>query len=371
MTSNKAFFVQQFLFFAGSARRSLRVLKSNLRRVMFAVFGLIALVAIFTFFVDSDFITYFHHLYRIKYNPKCMKGKTLWIVGASSGLGEQIAYRAAVNDAKCVIISSRRKEQLQRVAENLNAQFNSNTKVIIAPLDILQFVKDKDGRAQCETFIRQMIQSNNVNDIDYLVMNSGVTARGLGINTELNVLERLFNLNVFGIIVFVQSYICVLRELKWLKASATNKPRGVYVTSSTAGLVGSPGQPPYAASKHAINGFMKSLRYELVTNNVHIGIVNPGPFKPSDNSNDGMGETVAAQSGRLLKNDIAKKKMTAERASQLYLTVIRYRITEAWLANNPILIFIYIMQYLPCLEGIFTKYIGPKRMKKILHKKKK
>eukprot|EP01084_Bolivina_argentea_P278264 475290_1 len=335
---------------------------------MLSILILIGLVIAFSFVVDADFITFFYHLYRTKYKKKCFKGKTLWIVGASSGLGEYLVYESALNDAKCIIISSRRKDQLQRVAKTANKEFNNNTKIIIVPFDIVEFVENKNGRKKCQEFINKIIKQNNINDIDILVMNTGVTGRGLLINTDLNIFKRLMNVNVFGITVFVQSFISILRELKWIKKSNTNKQRGIYVTSSIAGLVGSPGQGAYACAKHAINGCMKSLRFELIKDNIHVGLICPGPFRPSANSNDGLGETIDGSSGRLLKKDSMKKKMTSERAAKLYVTVIACRITESWLAHNPYLLFVYVMQYLPCLTSILTKYVGRSRMKDVLHK---
>merc|ERR1712048_956103 len=164
--------------------------------------------------------------------------------------------------------------------------------------------------------------------------------------------------------VFIQSFITVLRNIHWIKGSNTNQcRRQIYITSSIAGLVGSPGQSVYSASKHAINGFVKSLRYELVRDNIQMGLVCPGPFRPSENSNDGMGETKNGSSGRLLKKDAMKKKMTAERAAELYVTAIACGINEAWLTYSHILLFAYICQYLPCLESVLVKVIGPRRMK--------
>ena len=147
--------------------------------------------------------------------------------------------------------------------------------------------------------------------------------------------------------------------------------RGIYITSSIAGLVGSPGQVAYASSKHAINGYMKSLRYELVRDNINIGIVCPGPFKPSENSNDGLGGSIDEKSGRLNKKDMKKKKMTSERAADLYVSVMNGGITESWLAGNPYLLFCYVQQYLPFLRGYLAKIVGPMRTKEILRKQNK
>ena len=64
---------------------------------------------------------------------------------------------------------------------------------------------------------------------------------------------------------------------------------------------------------------------------------------------------------------MAKKKMTSKRAAELYTTTIACRLNESWLATNPYLLFTYINQYLPILQGLLTKIVGPKRTKEILH----
>jgi len=319
------------------------------------------------FVMDADVMTTLYHLYRTKYRKQCFEGKTIWIVGASSGLGEHLVYQSAAQNAKCIIISSRRRDQLERVAETASTH-NASTKLVVAPFDICSFVEDNDGRTKCEQFIVDLITEHDIKDIDELVMNTGITGRGLALNTTLDVMQRLVTVNGFGIIVFVQSFISVLRELKWIKKSNTNKSRGIYITSSVAGLVGAPGQSAYAAAKHAINGFMKSLRFEVVRDKLHIAIVCPGPFRPSEHSNDGLGESVKSSSGRLLKADALKKKMTAQRAAELYVTVMVHKITESWLCGGSILLFVYIMQYLPVLTSVLVKFVGPMRMKDIIHK---
>ena len=184
-----------------------------------------AFVIGFTFVVDADFYTYCYHLYRTKYKPKCFKGKTIWIIGASSGLGEYLVYKACLNDAECIIISSRRKEQLQRVADKANKDYNSKTKIIIIPFDILQFIDPKTGQQECQEFINKIISENNLSNIDYLVMNTGITSRALGMNTTIDVFTKLINVNLYGIVVFTQAFIATLRSLSWIRNNNTNKPR--------------------------------------------------------------------------------------------------------------------------------------------------
>eukprot|EP00485_Elphidium_margaritaceum_P003447 CAMPEP_0202695518 /NCGR_PEP_ID=MMETSP1385-20130828/9101_1 /ASSEMBLY_ACC=CAM_ASM_000861 /TAXON_ID=933848 /ORGANISM="Elphidium margaritaceum" /LENGTH=296 /DNA_ID=CAMNT_0049351561 /DNA_START=40 /DNA_END=927 /DNA_ORIENTATION=- len=296
---------------------------------MISIFILLAVVVFLTFFIDADLVTSACHLFRVRYRKQCLRNKTIWIVGASSGVGECLVYECAANGAKCILISSRRQEQLQRVASSVNTRY-PNTQIIVVPFDITTFTAES-GFEECRTFIMNVIEEHKLSDIDILVMNTGITARALCMETSLTVMKRLMDVNVYGIIAFTQSYIQCLRDLKWIKASNTNQARGVYVTSSLAGLVGSPGQGAYALSKHAINGYMRSLRYETsIKDNVHIGLVCPGPFRPTEHSHDGLGSRLNENSGRLLAKDMKGKKMTSQRAAELYVTCMAFRITEAW-----------------------------------------
>lgn len=84
-----------------------------------------ALLGAWLYFVDADFITYFSDMYRIlyKHDENIFQYKTLWIVGASSGIGEYLVYEAAKNNAKKIIISARRVIELERVKTACNARY--------------------------------------------------------------------------------------------------------------------------------------------------------------------------------------------------------------------------------------------------------
>ena len=104
------------------------------RRVTRKLLGAGVLISAFCYFMDADFPTYFYDLYRAKYDQYGMTDKTIWVVGASSGIGEYLVYQLAKSGAKRIIISSRRKDQLKRVKQeceqlisNINAQ-NHKTK---------------------------------------------------------------------------------------------------------------------------------------------------------------------------------------------------------------------------------------------------
>ena len=76
----------------------------------------------FTYFMDADFVTFGYDLYRRNYDSDGMRDKTVWIIGASSGIGEYMVYDLAKAGASRIIISSRRLEQLERVKAECQQQ---------------------------------------------------------------------------------------------------------------------------------------------------------------------------------------------------------------------------------------------------------
>ncbi|MBA3706508.1 MAG: SDR family NAD(P)-dependent oxidoreductase, partial [Bacteroidetes bacterium] len=61
-----------------------------------------------------------------------LKNRVIWITGASSGIGEALAYACADEGAQ-IIISARREEELKRVAANCKTDLKN---IFILPLDL-------------------------------------------------------------------------------------------------------------------------------------------------------------------------------------------------------------------------------------------
>jgi len=72
------------------------------------------------------------------------------------------------------------------------------------------------NRDTCQQYIRDVISSNDIpnNDINYLIINAGITQRSLGLETELSVLNYLFQANTLSVASLIQSYVAVIRERK-------------------------------------------------------------------------------------------------------------------------------------------------------------
>jgi short-subunit dehydrogenase len=183
-----------------------------------------------------------------------MKGKVVWITGASSGIGESLVYAFAAKGAK-LVLSARRTSELMRVKDK--AQMNEED-VLILPLDI---EKSETFDTAFQTVIARF------NTIDILVNNAGISQRSLVKDTPLAVDKRLMDVNYIGTVALTKTVLPTLLK----------KHDGqIVVITSAVGKFGSPWRSGYSASKHALHGFFDAMRAELYNDNVKVLLVCPG-----------------------------------------------------------------------------------------------
>ena len=181
-----------------------------------------------------------------------VKDQVVWITGASSGIGEALAYEMARNDAK-LILSARREEELKRVQKG--CQSLTEQAVAILPLDLADKNSLKEKARQAEELFGQ---------IDILVNNGGISQRGYVWENDTETVDRrIFEVNFFGAI--------ELSKLV-LKGQMQRKAGHQVIISSTTGKVGTPLRTAYAASKHALHGFYDSMRSEVHDFNINWGV---------------------------------------------------------------------------------------------------
>src|SRR5689334_5308572 len=111
-----------------------------------------------------------------------LDGKVVWLTGASSGIGEALAYALAKAGAK-LILSARRKEELERVAGNTKLPLDN---LLLVPLDLANHaVFEQKKNEVLKKFGR----------IDVLINNGGVSQRSLARDTPIEVDRQIMEIN--------------------------------------------------------------------------------------------------------------------------------------------------------------------------------
>ena len=183
-----------------------------------------------------------------------LKNKTIWLTGASSGIGEALAKQLATIDCK-LVISARRAEVLQELSDALSP---CAAEVCVAPLDITE-------KQQLTSQFEQIIE--RVGPIDLLIANAG---------THIPTQVEVFDSEQYDFLMQV-NYSGALRCLELVLPSMIERRSGHIVgVSSVAGYRGLPRAAAYGASKAALTHFLESLRFDLIKHNVDVTIVNPG-----------------------------------------------------------------------------------------------
>lgn len=205
------------------------------------------------------------------------KDKVVWITGASSGIGEFLAYAFAREGAH-LVLSSRNAAELERVQSGCP----SGTKSLVLPLDVVDFPSLPDA-------VQRVVQ--HFGHIDLLVNNAGISQRELALDTQLHVDQRIMDINYFGVVALTKAVAPLMRQ---------RKSGHIVVMSSVLGKFGAPYRSAYCASKHALHGFFDSLRAELYSDQVHVTLICPGYVRTNVTINalrgDGSANQVMAES---------------------------------------------------------------------------
>ncbi|XP_011023956.1 PREDICTED: 11-beta-hydroxysteroid dehydrogenase-like 4A [Populus euphratica] len=211
---------------------------------------LILLLLFLPSFLVSKFIS------RIKrsINSETVAGKVVLITGASSGIGEYLAYEYARRGA-CLALAARRQERLRAVADKARALGSPD--VIVIPTDISKL-------EDSERFINEAV--NHFGKLDHLVNNAGVVQIDMFEDCkQISDFATLTNTNFWGSVYTTHFAIPHLRKSK-------GRFGGI---SSIAGWFPVPRMSFYGASKAAITSFYETLRAE-VGSDIGITIVTPG-----------------------------------------------------------------------------------------------
>ncbi len=182
-----------------------------------------------------------------------LQNKVVVVTGASSGIGRACAEEFAKQGAH-VVLAGRRIVTICEITAELEKKYG---------VRCLAVECDVSKQDDCKYLIDHTVMS--FGKLDVLVNNAGVSMRALFKNVDLEVVHHIMNVNFFGT-VYCTKY--ALPEI--IKTGGS-----VVGVSSINGYQGTPGRTAYAASKYAMNGFLESLRIELLQEGVHVMNVAP------------------------------------------------------------------------------------------------
>lgn len=182
----------------------------------------------------------------------CYTGKRVWITGASTGLGRELSRLLLVRGAR-VVLTARTTAALEETAAEASPD---HVKILPGDMERLDTLHSL-AQVAWEAF----------GGLDLVIFNAGLSHRSLFVDTSPEVGKRILKVNLF-------SQIELTRHV-FPRMKAQGSGRIVSVTS-LAGKVASPLRSYYAAAKHGLHGFFKSLRVEAMPSKVGVTLVVPG-----------------------------------------------------------------------------------------------
>jgi len=266
-----------------------------------------------------------------------LTNKVIWITGASSGIGEALVYELVKKGAR-LIISARRKEELERVKGNCMPEAQPFIRIL--PLDLSE---PSTLALHTEAAIQLF------GHIDILINNGGISQRSLAKETELDVDRKIMEVDYFG----------TLALTKYLLPHFLKRKGGHFVTvSSVMGKIGTPYRTGYAAAKHALHGFFDSLRAELWkdSKNIFVTLVCPGWI----NTNLSITALLGDGSQQNKKDDTHEKGMHPAKFARKMIRAIENKKREVYIGGAKEVFAIYLNRYMP---GLFSKIVRNAKVK--------
>lgn len=255
--------------------------------------------------------------------------RSVWITGASSGIGEACAYRYAAMGCKLILTSSSR-EKLETVAERCRRDGAADVRVL--PYDL----GDPDG-------IKLLSREawNAFGGIDVLFCNAGISQRTRVEDTPLPMVRKIMEVNFFAPVALAEAVLPLMLD---------NGGGRIAVTTSIAGRFGFPLRCAYSASKHALYGFFETLRAENRSNGISVTMVCPGRVRTNISFNaldKGGGKHGVLDPGQ-------DRGLSPEKAAAIIVRAIERRKDEVLVGRSELLM-VYIKRFFP---GLCTRLAG-------------
>ncbi|MDH5609710.1 MAG: SDR family oxidoreductase [Cyclobacteriaceae bacterium] len=251
----------------------------------------------------------------------------IWLTGASSGIGEALAYELSRTGTR-LILSARRLEELERVKSHCA----NPDSIMCLPLDLSDNFSLAQKAKEAASFFGK---------IDILINNGGISQRDRAINTSMEVDRRVMEVNYFGSITLSKA----------LLPDMIKRGGGHHVViTSAVGIISTPKRSAYSASKHALHGFYDALRAEHHDDNIKVSLICPGFIHTNISVNALMGD-----GSKQAKMDNAQANgMSAEECARQIARAITKDKEEVYIGGLKEVGGIYLKRFFP---GIFSKVV--------------
>ena len=182
-----------------------------------------------------------------------MNKKTIWITGASTGIGKALAIKFANNGWN--VAASARREELLKDLNNINENIHPY------PLDVTKI-------DNCKSTVELIIK--DLGQIDICVFGTGMHDPQSEKKFNLEKIRKIMEVNYFGTMNSINSIYEYFSE---------RKNGHISIISSVAGYRGLPAAGAYCASKSALISFAESLYFDMIRKNVKVSVICPGFIK--------------------------------------------------------------------------------------------
>ncbi|XP_047360316.1 estradiol 17-beta-dehydrogenase 11-like [Vespa velutina] len=228
----------------------------------------------------------------LKYQMKDISGEIALVTGAAGGLGRAIAIGLA-NHGVIVVIWDINQNGIEETMELIKAAGGTCYGYVCD-------VRNSDDIYKTAEIVRE-----EVGQVNILVNNAGVINIGNFLDIPDNLLNRTMEINIMSQFWTVKAFLPAMIK--------SNKGHIVSIASA-AGHVGCPKLVDYCTSKHAVAGFIESLRLELEYEgyNINTTVISPYIIR-----NTGMNiEGVARFASSLSPNEVAEKTIISLRCNK-------------------------------------------------------
>ncbi len=188
--------------------------------------------------------------------------KTCWIIGASNGIGRELAIKI-YRDGYNVVVSARNEEELECLKRELNPSEKSKKQVLVLPLDVSKVTQLK--KAQKEIV-------KNFGKIDLAIFSPAIYKQESILDFDLKHAQQTMDINFGGCLNFLHNIVPQMTEQKMINQTSGH----IVLIASVAGYRGLPNSLAYGASKAAMINLAESIYPELKANHIDLSIVNPG-----------------------------------------------------------------------------------------------